>query len=70
MTGQSRVGSFIESLANVVIGIGVAVIINATVLPYFGYTPTIGENLAISGIFTGVSIVRSYIMRRAFEWFR
>tara|TARA_R110001583_G_scaffold193670_1_gene362613 strand:+ start:21579 stop:21791 length:213 start_codon:yes stop_codon:yes gene_type:complete len=62
--------SFVESLANVAVGYGVAVATQIVVFPHFGLETTMSENLAIGVIFTVVSIVRSYSLRRVFEMIR
>jgi hypothetical protein len=67
---QSRLMSLVESLANVLVGFGVAVATQIAVFPLFGLTVTITENLLIGLIFTAVSIVRSYALRRSFESLR
>lgn len=67
---QSRWMSFVESVANVAVGYGVAVLTQILVFPWFGLTATLEENLRIGVIFTGVSLVRSYLLRRAFETLR
>ena len=69
---QSRLMSLVESLANVLVGYGVAVATQMAVFPLFGLavTVTVTENLLIGLIFTVVSIVRSYALRRGFEALR
>ena len=67
---QSRLMSLVESLANVLVGYGVAVITQVVVFPMFGLAVTIAENLLIGTVFTGVSLVRSYALRRSFEALR
>ena len=67
---QSRLMSLMESLANVLAGYGVAVITQMLVFPLFGLAVTVTENLLIGLIFTVVSIVRSYLLRRGFEALR
>ena len=64
---QSRLMSLVESLANVLVGYGVAVVTQILVFPLFGLAVTATENLLIGLIFTAVSIVRSYALRRSFE---
>lgn len=64
---QTRLGSLLESLANVAIGLAVSMIANALVFPRFGFHPTAGENAAISLIYTAISIARSYALRRFFN---
>jgi F0F1-type ATP synthase assembly protein I len=67
---QSRMMSLVESLANVLVGYGVAVATQMAVFPLFGMVVTVAENLLIGLIFTVVSIVRSYALRRGFEALR
>ena len=67
---QSRLMSLVESLANVLVGYGVAVATQMAVFPLFGLAVTITENLLIGLIFTAVLIVRSYALRRGFEALR
>lgn len=64
---QSRKRSAIEAAANVAIGYGVAVATQVAVFPLFGLHASLGENLAIGGVFTVVSLVRSYALRRLFN---
>ena len=67
---QSRVMSLVESLVNVLVGYGVAVATQMLVFPLFGLTVTLTENLLIGSIFTAISVVRSYALRRGFEALR
>ena len=67
---QSRLRSLEESLANVLVGYVVAVATQILVFPLFGLAVTVSENLLIGLIFTAVSIVRSYALRRGFEALR
>lgn len=64
---QSRTMSLVESLTNVAIGYGIAVITQILVFPLFGLSTTLAENMAMGAIFTVVSIARSYMLRRLFE---
>ena len=64
---QSRTMSLVESLTNVAIGYGVAVITQILVFPLFGLSTTLAENMAIGAIFTVVSIVRGFTLRRLAE---
>ena len=67
---QSRWMSLLEAVTNVLVGYGVAVATQWAVFPLFGLHATLQENLAIGLIFTAVSLVRSYLLRRAFEAWR
>ena len=60
----------IESLTNVAVGYGVAVTTQIMIFPMFGLEVPLADNLAIGAIFTGISIVRSYTLRRVFEEIR
>jgi len=67
---QSRSMSLVEALANVATGYGVAVITQIAVFPIFELHTTLVDNLTIGAIFTVVSFIRSYVLRRAFETLR
>ena len=67
---QSRWMSLIEALANVVAGYGFAVLVQILLFPLFGLEVDLDVNLVIGGVFTGVSIARSYVLRRLFEQMR
>lgn len=67
---QSRLMSLLEAIANVIVGYSVAVVTQILIFPIFGLHTTLGHNLAMAGMFTGVSLIRSYLLRRAFEAFR
>lgn len=67
---QSRVMSLVESLANVAVGYGLAVVTQLLVFPLFGLHTTLEQNLMIGAIFTVVSIARSFALRRLFEAIR
>ena len=38
--------------------------------PWFGLHPSLGENLALGGVFTAISLMRGYALRRLFERWR
>lgn len=67
---QSRTMSLVESLTNVAIGYGIAVVTQMLVFPLFGLSTTLADNMAMGAIFTVVSIARSYCLRRVFEAIR
>jgi hypothetical protein len=62
--------SLVESLANVTVGYGLAVMTQVVVFPLFGLHATLTQNMAMGGIFTGISIMRSFALRRLFEEMR
>ncbi len=59
--------SAVESIANVAVGYGVAIVTQVAVFPMFGLQASLGDNLAIGAVFTVVSLVRSYLLRRVFN---
>ena len=67
---QSRLMSLVEAVVNTAIGYAVAVATQFAVFPIFGISVTVAGNLAIGAIFTVVSVVRSYALRRLFESLR
>ena len=67
---QSRLMSLVEAITNVIVGYGVAVVTQILIFPIFGLQTTLGQNLAMGGIFTIVSLLRSFLLRRLFEVFR
>lgn len=65
--GQPKWQSFIESLVNVIVGFSVAYATQLVVFPAVGIHITGKTNLLISIIFTVVSLIRSYLLRRLFN---
>ncbi|MBA4381811.1 MAG: hypothetical protein C0406_04525 [Sideroxydans sp.] len=64
---QSRKHSMLEALVNVLIGYGVALAAQMAIFPLFGIHVSLQDNIMIGLLFTVVSIVRSYALRRLFN---
>lgn len=64
---QTKRGSAAEALTNILIGVMVGFLSNIFVLPAFGYDVTLGDATAISLVFTAISFVRSYVVRRVYN---
>lgn len=64
---QSRVMSGAEAITNVLIGYTIATAATYVILPMHGYDVTTQKALSISLAFTGISLTRSYILRRFFN---
>lgn len=64
---QTRAMSLIEAITNVVVGFGVAVGVQLALFPVYGLVVRFTDTLGIGAVFTSVSIVRSYLLRRLFE---
>ena len=69
-TKQTRRMSLIEAITNVAVGFLVALLTQLIVFPLFGLRVSLGNNLAIGGLFTVASVARSYALRRVFEAIR
>lgn len=65
---QSRSGSAIEAATNVILGWMLALVTQALIFPALGLQVMLWQNLALSAVFTAVSFLRSYILRRFFVW--
>ena len=65
---QSHTHSLLEAVANTAVGFAVSVLAVQTLFPLIGVRMTMAENLAATSIMTVVSILRSYALRRAFNW--
>jgi hypothetical protein len=66
---QSRDASLLEAATNVAIGFVLALLMQALLYPFFGIRTTVLTDSTIAVAFTLVSLVRSYLVRRAFETF-
>ncbi|MBO4228056.1 hypothetical protein GRB70_37540 [Bradyrhizobium neotropicale] len=62
--------SLAEICFSTAIGFVVAFVANAVVMPAFGHHVSAAENFWITVIFTAISIVRGYCVRRLFEALR
>lgn len=67
---QTRTASAAEAVANVAIGYLVAVAAQAAIFPLFDIHVSTGDHLGIAALFTVVSLVRSYCLRRLFNIFQ
>lgn len=64
---QTRTGSLAEAGANIAVGFSINWCANMVVLPLFGFHVTGGEAFGIGVVFTVISLVRSYVLRRWFN---
>lgn len=68
MAGQPKSMSLLESVINVVIGFGVAVAAQVVIFSSFGIHMPLAQNIEMAGWFTVISVIRSYCVRRLFNW--
>lgn len=65
--GQSRSQSIIEAWVNIVIGFSINFVANFFILPLVGAHITVANNLWLGCIFTAISVLRQYVIRRWFN---
>lgn len=64
---QSKKASIVETVISTVAGLVTSIIIQIIVYPLYGLEVSFSQNLQLTAIFTAVSIVRGYIIRRFFN---
>jgi hypothetical protein len=64
---QLKRHSLLESVVNVVVGYGVALLSQLIIFPVFGLKVSLRDNVLIGVFFTIISIIRSYLLRRLFN---
>jgi len=64
---QSKIGSLVESLINILIGFGIALGSQILIFPMYGVNIPLHDNVMITLWFTLISIARSYSLRRLFN---
>ena len=69
---QTKLGSLVEASVNILIGFVVNFTANAFILPAYGFASlTPGKNFTIGLLYTVISLVRSFVLRRVFtHWKR
>jgi hypothetical protein len=70
MMKQSRLGSFGESVIGTAAGFFISLAAQYFILPLLGVAIAWHQNIAFAVIMTVISIARTYVLRRVFEFFR
>jgi hypothetical protein len=65
---QTRIQSLVETVANYVVGFALAWMMNKYVLRFLGFPVSNGQATYLTFLFTAVSVIRSYAVRRFFNW--
>ena len=65
---QTKKMSLIETIVSVLIGYIVALLSQIVVFPLFDVEVSLIDNLLIGLLFTFISIIRGYYVRRLFNW--
>lgn len=69
-SGQSRSSSLFETLTGTVTGFVLTVWVQRFLFPAMGHDLALAENLIVASVFTAVSILRGYTVRRVFNALR
>jgi hypothetical protein len=62
--GQTKRGSMIEAWTNIAVGFAVNFVANIFFLPLVGASFTLAENFWLGWIYTAISVVRQFAIRR------
>jgi hypothetical protein len=68
--GQSRSASLFETLTTTVMGFILSVAVQRALFPAMGHDFGFAENMVVASVFTAVSILRGYAIRRTFNALR
>jgi hypothetical protein len=66
--GQSRRASAIEALAGTVTGFVLSVWLQRLLFPSLGHDLSLIDNALVATAFTGLSLLRGFLLRRVFNW--
>jgi len=64
---QTRLGSIAEAWANIAVGFSINYCANLLIFPLFGMHISPGNNFLLGLIYTVISLIRSYVLRRWFN---
>ena len=64
---QSKRNSVIESITNTMSGFIVSLVVQLAIYPALNIEVSINENIIITTVFTVISILRGYLVRRLFN---
>lgn len=65
---QTRTQSAVEAVTNVAVGYLINITANFLIFPLFGWDITLGQNVLMGVFYTVISLVRSYSLRRFYNW--
>lgn len=63
---QLKKHSLIESCTNIIVGYTINMIANFIIFPIWGWSITLKQNIEIGIVYTVISLIRSYCLRRVF----
>jgi len=65
--GQSIKYSFLESFTNTILGYIIGVMVQMWIFPLYGVNISVFDNMFIVAVFTTISFIRTYLLRRFFN---
>ena len=65
---QTKKQSFVEACVQTLVAFTISVLIQPHLYALWGFHITLADSAVLAGIFTLISLVRSYIIRRMFNW--
>ena len=65
---QTRLGSLVETIVSIFVGFWLSVAVQIVIFPMLGLTISLQTNMKIVAILTVSSTIRSYALRRVFNW--
>lgn len=68
--GQSKWHSFMEAVVNTVVGLLLAMLATYTICKVYGIPMSWDNNFIITFWMTVLSVLRSYVLRRLFNWWK
>ena len=67
MTGQTKIGSFIESVTNLIADVAIGIGSQMIIFPFLGYNVPMSDQFFIVAWFTIVNWLRMWVIRRGFN---
>lgn len=64
---QTKKGSWIETITQTIIGLGISFLIQIILYPIMEIPVTLDQNIIITAVFFIASLIRGYIVRRIFN---
>ena len=65
--GQSKRHSLAEAWVNIAIGFAINYFANLLIFPFFGFHISLQANFVMGLVYTGISLLRQYFIRRYFN---
>lgn len=65
---QSNFLSWAEAITNTFVGFFISVVVTLLIMPLWGFEPTAKDAVEITVVYSAISIVRGYVVRRLFNF--